>query len=187
MHKAQTHEVPPTHARSHGLHPMTHADAFSYRVTKYNPAYRREDGRYTRDAWTSRADIGRTFAGQVLTQAAYQQVEDAYISAALAFLREANVTTLAVTGLENHALTPLPFAEGSALDLTTAAAAIRGMLREDFWCRLESEAAFVHIGWDYYMYIHVPHRCPDAVTLAHNLGLFVEPCLSPYAEQGAPR
>jgi hypothetical protein len=156
---------------------------FEFRVTKYNPAHRDASGAYTRDEWTSVGDIGRAFAGVVLTETEYQRVEDAYVEAALAFLREAGVMSLVVAGLENPARLPLPFADGTVLGLPDVAVVIRRVLREDFWCRLEGADALVHIGWDYYMYVGVPLSCPGAEAWVRQLGLFVEPFLSPYREQ----
>lgn len=62
---------------------------FVFRVTKYDPAHRDRHGAYTRDDWISVSDIGRAFAGVVLTETEYRRVEDAYTTAAVAFLREA--------------------------------------------------------------------------------------------------
>ncbi len=154
-----------------------------FRVTKYDPAHRDARGAYTRDEWTAVSDIGRAFGGVVLTAAAYQRVEDAYATAAVAFLREAGVAALAVTGLENHATVPLPFAEGSSLGQAEIGGVVRRVLREEFWCRLEGAEAFVHLGYDYYMYIGVPRPCPEAEMLARSLGLFVEPFQSPHGDQ----
>jgi hypothetical protein len=53
-------------------------------------------------------------------------------------------------------------------------------LRERFWCRLESRKAFIHVGFDYHMYVGVYHVCPAAEELARRLGLFVESFPSPY-------
>jgi hypothetical protein len=64
-------------------------------------------------------------------------------------------------------------------------AVLRSLLREEYWCRLESETAFVHVGWDYYMYISVLKSCPLAESIAQNRGLFVEQFRSPYAESAA--
>jgi hypothetical protein len=113
----------------------------------------------------------------------YQRVEDAYVTAAVAFLQEAGVQVLSVAGLENHAAVPLLFAEGSALGLTEIGNVVRRMLRGEFWCRLEGAEAFVHVGYDCYMYIGVPVSCPGAETLAQQLGLFSESFLSPYRLQ----
>lgn len=156
---------------------------FEFRVTKYDPVYRDRHGAYSRDEWTSVRDIGRAFAGVILTKPEYQRVEDAYVETAVAFLREARVSTLTVAGLENHAAAPLSFADGSPLELAEVGDVMRRVLREEFWCRLEGAGAFVHIGYDFYMYIALPGPCPVAVALARKLGLFVEPFRSPYGEQ----
>jgi hypothetical protein len=153
---------------------------FEYRVTKYDPANRDAQGAYTREEWTAVSDIGHAFAGVVLTEPEYQRVEDAYVVAALAFLRESGVRSLIIAGLENHAESPLPYSDGAVLSLSEAATVIRQVLREKCWCRLEEAGAFLHIGYDYYMYVGVACPCPNAETLARQLGLFVEPFQSPY-------
>jgi hypothetical protein len=155
---------------------------FEFRVTKYDPSYRDRRGAYTRDEWTSVSHIGRSFRGTILTEAEYQRVEDAYATAAVAFMREASVPSLAVAGLEYHSAVPLPIAERSSLGLTEVGEAVRQLLREEFWCRLEGLGAFIHVGYDYYMYVGVPVACPDSVALARQLGLFPEPFPSPYSE-----
>jgi hypothetical protein len=146
----------------------------------YDPAYRDRRGAYTRDEWTSVGDIGRVFAGVILTEPEYKRIENAYAEAAIAFLTEAGISTLAVAGLENHAAARLSFAEGSPLELAEVGEVVRRVLREEFWCRLEGAGAFVHIGYDYYMYVSVPGPCSNAAALSRDLGLFVEPFASPY-------
>src|SRR5689334_188561 len=88
---------------------------FEYRVTKYNPAIRRSGGRYTE--WISFGDIGSTFDGTVLTQAAYESVESAYIAVATAFLREAEVHSLSICGLEYKNDGISAYTEGDSLSL----------------------------------------------------------------------
>jgi hypothetical protein len=155
---------------------------FEFRITKYNPAYRDRREAYMGDEWTSFSDIGWSFDGVVLTAAAYRRVEDAYATAAVAYLREAGVPGLAIAGLENHDDLALPFAEGSLLGLAEVGEIVRRLLRNEFWCRLEADGAFVHLGYDYYMYVGVPRPCPKAEELARRLELFVEPFQSPYRE-----
>jgi hypothetical protein len=155
---------------------------FKFRVTKYDPAHRDTGGAYTRDEWTAVSDIGRAFSGVVLTETEYQRVEDAYAAASVAFMQEAGVSSLTVAGLENYTELPLPFSDGSALGLGDAGLVIRRVLREEFWCRLEAASGFIHVGWDYYMYVAVSRACPGAEALARQLGLFVEPFQSPYSE-----
>ncbi len=156
---------------------------FEFRVTKYDPVHRDCRGVYMRDEWTSVSDIGRVFGGSRLTESEYRRVETAYATTAVAFLQEAAVLSLMVAGLENHADIPLPLADGSSLGLAEISEVVRRVLREEFWCRLEGAEAFIHLGYDYYMYVGLPHACPDAERLANQLGLFVEPFPSPYGEQ----
>ena len=59
---------------------------------------------------------------------------------------------------------------------------VRRLLRAEFWCRLEGTESFVHVGYDYYMYVGVPAACPSAEASARQFGLFVEPFRSPYSE-----
>jgi hypothetical protein len=47
---------------------------------------------------------------------------------------------------------------------------------------LEGGEGFIHFGWDYYMYIGVPHPCPTARVRAADLGLYIEEFASPYVE-----
>jgi hypothetical protein len=151
-----------------------------YRVTKYDPANRDASGSYLVDEWIMIQEIGQEVGGKVLTEAEYQRVESAYARVAVAFMREAGIEVLTVNDLENHGETPLSIGNGSSLDLTRVRQAVRRMLRKHFWCRLLAEEAFVHIGYDYYMYLGVPRECPRAIALAGKLGLFVEPFVSPY-------
>lgn len=155
---------------------------FEFRVTKYDPGHRDGHGVYTQDEWTSVGDVGKQFAGVLLTESEYRRVEDAYATAAVAFLEEAGLQSLAIAGLENHSDVELPFTEGSELGLVDVGEVVRQMLREKFWCRLEGAEGFVHVGYDYYMYIGVPVVCPKAAALARQLGLFVERVKSPYTK-----
>ncbi|OWK38485.1 hypothetical protein [Fimbriiglobus ruber] len=151
-----------------------------YRVTKYDPAFRDARGSYTRDEWFSECQVGRVFDGVVLTREEYQRVEGAYVVAVIGFLLEAGVSAMTVVGLENYGNVQLAFGEGNALPLGQIGEVIGQVLRAKFWCRLEGPEAFVHFGYDYYMYVGVPWACPAAKRLARRVGLFVEPFRSPH-------
>jgi hypothetical protein len=153
-----------------------------YCVTKYNPALRDARGAYIADEWTSVKDIGRSFRGVVFTIDDYRHVEQAYINAATAFLKEGGLTSLRVEGLENHKRLALKVGEGSIVSLEQIGDLIRQILSEEFWCRFEARSGFLHFGWDYYMYIGVPHRCPAAEGVAQKLGLYSEEFASPFNE-----
>jgi len=151
-----------------------------YRVTKYDPALRDAHGAYIADEWIQFEQIGSVFGGVVLTEGEYRRVEQAYIDSAIAFLQEGGLTCLTVEGIENHKRCALEFGEGSVLSIERIGEVIRHMLREEYWCRLEGDDGFVHIGWDYYMFVGVPHRCPKAELFAEGLGLYPERISSPY-------
>jgi hypothetical protein len=151
-----------------------------YRVTKYDPTLRDPEGHFLADDWISFSQIGQTFGGVVLTEQQYRRVENAYISVALAFLNEAGLMAMRVEGLEKNRQQPIAFNEGTVLRVEQLDEIIGRILREEFWCRLQGDNAFVHFGWDYYMYIGVPHPCPVAERKATELGLYVEEFVSPY-------
>lgn len=156
---------------------------FEYRVAKYDPAFRDREGRYLREEWTSVSDIGRLFGGVVLTREDYQRVENDHVEAALAFLREADCGSLLAVGVENHGGSPSAPAEGESLSGPRLEDAIRRLLQEEFWCRLEGNGCFLHFGYDYYLYVGVLSPCPQACLLASRLGLFVEESVSPHRQR----
>lgn len=82
--------------------------------------------------------------------------------------------------MENRNEQTLSFDEGDALSIEQIADVLRKLLREELWCRLEAADAFVHTGYDYYMYVGVPRLCPAARRHAEDLGLYVEGFASPY-------
>ena len=152
-----------------------------YRVTKYNPAFRDQSGAYTKDEWTFFRQIGQTFSGVPFTTAEYERVEDAYVEVALSFLRESGMSSMKVAGFENR-MQMLDFQNDSGLPFDRIGEIIRRILREEFWCRLEGSDGFIHFGWDYYMYVGMPHPCPKAQARAAELGLYVEEFASPVRE-----
>ncbi len=156
---------------------------FEFRVTKYDPTFRNSTGAYTRDEWTSFRDIGQMFAGVKLTEQEYHRIEDAYAMSAVGFMQEAGVTFLSISGLENSAAQPFPFVENQFIEMACLDTVIRRVLRGECWFRLESSIAFLHFGWDYYMYVGVIRTCPRSEALSRELGLFVEPFKSPYARR----
>ena len=51
-----------------------------YRISKYNPKFRDEDGFYTRKEWTSISDIGESFDGSEVTIHEYLEIENISIN-----------------------------------------------------------------------------------------------------------
>jgi hypothetical protein len=147
---------------------------FWWRVSRYDPALRDDRGSYTRETWTSIADVGRAYQGRLVTRQEYDRVESWYLEAMTAFAREARVRHLEVRSLE----TPdSGLREGKVVTISAATNVLRDMLREEIACKLESptDDFAVHVGFDLYMYVGADRPCPRAISLATNRGLYVEP------------
>jgi hypothetical protein len=173
-----------------------------YRISKYNPEFRDETGRYLRDEWTSVSDIGQSFDGIALDPPTYLATEMAYVCSVREFMVDAGVTSLRVASLEpppdldplweyglpdGKELAPLAreLRDGTELDGTKLDQVLRLELREVLWCRLESPGRFVvNTGHDYYLHIGTAALSERAIAMTHQLGLFVHeaPDLAPEAE-----
>jgi hypothetical protein len=71
--------------------------------------------------------------------------------------------------------------EGTRISGDSLYEVLKGLLREEFWCRLEGEqGSYIHIGWDYYLYAGVPCAPSASIEAAQAGGLFVEAFESPY-------
>jgi hypothetical protein len=154
-----------------------------FRITKYNPAFRAANGAYQGDDWTSISDIGKIFNGIELTRTEYERVEHAYVTTALKFLQDSGISSLKVSELENNFGFPLAPANDEHLSLSQITVTLSSLLREAFWCKLECPQAFIHVGYDYCMYVGVPNVSHSALEFASNSGLFVELFESPYKNE----
>ena len=149
-------------------------------VPKYDPDLRDEHGRFLQDDWISASDVGGMFLGKELSLERYNAVELAYTSTVLSFLEEAKIDFLQVSDIEYRMNSHDAPQKGSRLRRENIPAVVGAMLREEFWCRLESTQAFVHVGYDYYMYIGVTYECPNSINFARQHGIFVENFISPH-------
>jgi hypothetical protein len=155
-----------------------------YRVTKYDPSLRDATGAYTVCDWTSQSDIGRIFDGGMLSEAVYLNVENSYLSAMKSFLDEAGIESLELTALERRDAPADGFLHRGNLSIAQSLDFARLVLREEAWGKLVVPGkAYVHFGYDYYMYIGVPSKCERSIAIARDLGLFVERIRSPYLRQ----
>jgi hypothetical protein len=149
-----------------------------YRVTKYNPMYRSPDGAYAQTEWTSYSDIGKS-----VSEDKYLEVENSYITSALTFLEEQGISQLEIEHLENDKNYKEPgilLKEGEYLNFNAIKKVLQSILREKYWAKLVGTNTFIHLGWDYYMYIGVPNEARTAKEYATSKGLFVEEFQSPY-------
>jgi len=158
------------------------------RISKYDPRFRRDDGTYNRDEWTSFSDIGKQFADGILTFVAYRHVEDLYANAIVDFFKLSSVSNLEVEACEfcwdkaeesDLETSAIDLSVGRQISLSKLDLVIRLCLREIAWCKLRgTNHSYLHFGYDYYAYLGATH---DEVKFWHPpAGIFAEPFLSPY-------
>ena len=120
------------------------------------------------------SDVGGTFFGKVLTLERYLDVEAAHLRMVGAFLEEAQVAATVVRAPERYDAPWWP-TEGQSLSRLIAVDVVREMLREHAWCRLEGpQNTYIHVGYDYYLYLGGAVACPHAIALGRDLGLFID-------------
>lgn len=160
------------------------AVTYHYRLTKYDPAMRDDRGAFTGDDWTMFGQIGETFDGLRLTFPTYLEVEGRHLVVLASFMDESHISSVTAEGVENAAGT-FRVNEGAELSPVEAIEAVRQMLREEGWCRLvDDDRFYLHVGWDYYLYVGTDTPCARSVALAHEKGLFVDENFpSPYLQQ----
>ena len=118
------------------------------------------------------------------SEAVYLNVENSYLSAMKSFLDEAGIESLELTALERRDTPADGFLHRRNLSIAQSLDFARLVLREEAWGKLVVPGkAYVHFGYDYYMYIGVPSKCERSIAIARDPGLFVERIRSPYLRQ----
>ncbi|MGZ0707309.1 hypothetical protein ACWPKO_03105 [Coraliomargarita sp. W4R53] len=142
------------------------------RVTKYNPLKRDSSGAYLNEGeWTSFSEVGTS-----VSKEEYEKIEQAYIDSALNIVSDSE---LQLKGLEGDYDDP-QLIEGGRVKGNGIEQVLRKLLREECWCRLESESAFIHVGWDYYMYVGASKIDESTLKMIEDRGLYPEDFTSPY-------
>ena len=149
-----------------------------YRISKYDPKYR-VSGAYTRDEWTSIADVGRSYRGVSFTMEEYKRVEQRHISFLCELAQRENAFPLTIQSLECHQAS-CQWQEGQEIASLELPALFRSILREDCWCKLVHQDFFIHFGYEYYLYTGCTHTQEAIGQLAAQHGLFAEAMPSPY-------
>lgn len=161
---------------------------FSYRVTKYDPAFRNEKGWYLKDDWTAYSDINREYNKETLTLDKYLEVENQYMQAIIQFMKCNKVTAFQVTRITRNfdpAEDP-----NSSQDMINIYKNIKNrsfvseeelknvcklILRRYLWCLLRNDKNMeVRFSHDYYMFIVSKSMCKKAISNIEKSGLFVE-------------
>lgn len=161
---------------------------FCWRISKYNPKFRDENGFYSKNEWTDYSDIGKTFEGKLFTEQEYLNVEKSYISAIDSFMDCLQLDKLQVTHLIGHGLyKDQMLIEGILIknnewyDKDLIKFIAQANLRNKLNCRLESSSLIVRFSWDYYLIIGSLNKCPQAMEKISQSGLFVEEVNPEYA------
>jgi len=169
---------------------------YYFRVTKYNPIYRDENGFYKKNEWISVGDIGQCYDGEILTAENYQNIENAYVNAILSAVYELKVKSFKITCLQKNDYREYGFVYEpqlkclhktisdkmimSIIDIPDAAKLI---LRENLWAKLESNYLSIHFGYDYYIYFCAKKKLNQSLKIIEESGLFIRPVRKP--EQAA--
>jgi small subunit ribosomal protein S1 len=91
--------------------------------------------------------------------------------AVASFIEETGTRRVVAGGVENRG--GFRAREGQELDAAEAVEAVRQMLREEGWCRLcDGDRFYVHVGYDYYLYVGTSGPCDNSVRLTEARGLF---------------
>ena len=154
-----------------------------FRVTKYDPQYR-VNGAYTRNEWTSFADVGRNYAGRIFTPAEYERAEKQHIDFLCELADRCGAFPLRVDGYDVHYRNDA-WQDGQAIGRKELPDIIRANLREECWCRLVGEGFFIHFGYEYYVYVGCGLPPETVRRMAEAYGLFCEAFCSPYLDEEA--
>ena len=148
-----------------------------YRITKYDPQYRDEQGIYSREDWTSYSDIGKTYSGKLFGKDDYINTEKLYCHTVISILQICGIKEVIVEDLESRfsvdeikqmlrlkgldlsnkeevIITSL--CNGNKVHINNLQLYLKLILRECFWCKFADADLLIQIefGYDYYIYLN---------------------------------
>jgi len=170
---------------------------YKYRITKYNPLFRDDNGRYLIEDWTAISDIGKRYNGNILTASHYMKVEDKYINAVRLIMDFFNIASLEVKNINRSYSSPTNFSESikrygslysedmvklferindnDILEGEHINLLLRLMLREDIGADISlSRKLKIFVGYDFLMSVHTFKSIESILTDINEFGLFVE-------------
>ena len=146
-----------------------------YRVTKYSPEKRNDLGHYLDSSeWTEFSDVGESVSLEE-----YEAIESAYIKSALDLVTNSKIEGLCIDALEDYQNNS-EFKDGELVSFSNLPGVVRSLLRGEYWCKLIATDCFIHIGYDYYMYVGSSVADSGTISRVTNRGLYIENFISPY-------
>jgi len=166
---------------------------YYWRITRYNPQNRDENGFYISDEWSSISDIGKKYNDVEFTYESYISCENAYADTVTRVMRGNTIEFFTLEALQKKRYVNYPdFSESESKKYFRSLKRnmqvpkheiipiVRFALREIIWCKLVNDNMFVHFGYDYYMYIGSENKLEEELSAVRKNGLFVETIISPY-------
>ena len=165
-----------------------------YRITKYNPIYRDNNGFFKHDEWTSVTDTNIFNKSSSITFNDYMVIENDYINV-VKHIMSINGTDRLEVKLKEHRANRLNYPdcdENKIVSFLTETKwdqpiygddiefLVKLCLREEVWCKLENTYMFAHFGYDYYMYVGSARELKSGEIKIIAPNLFQEDMSSPY-------
>ena len=167
-----------------------------YNISKYNPEFKDDLGRYLKEDWTAVSDIGKAFDGMVLSPEDYLDMESNYIKAIYEILDFYNLKSLNVQDVRksfkydrfielinerkvvyNEDLLKLynNLESIKILEYQEIGLFCRLLLREDIGAKVFYPRKLkIFICYDYLLGIHSNRYIEKVIPRIKDLGLFVE-------------
>jgi hypothetical protein len=158
-------------------------------VTKYNPIYRDENGKYLREEWLGFFQIGKKIGDQVLTFEIYSETESKYIESAILFFKFHNCDKVVIKNVEKNGFGNFQESdkdellnyydqiyEGMVLNPEQLNYILKLVLREflwgEFFC-VDSNEIALRFGYDFYMHFNSNKDMGELFKKIKKIGLFV--------------
>lgn len=169
---------------------MQHWRYSAVSVTKYNPAFRNDDGVYQKNEWIGFFQVGKEVEGRMLTFDDYSLTEEKYIAAATLFFQFHGCKSFRIENLEKNHFGDYAYADkeklsgccgqlesGQLCRLDELEVVVKLILREMIWAELFCEGSdeiAVRFGYDFYMYFNARGNMSDLFRDIELLGLYVD-------------
>ena len=143
------------------------------RISKYE-----ENTNVHTEEWTSISDIGKRYGNNVLTYDEYLLIENHYLTCIDEIMTAANQATFRIENLEKYS--KVQWKNNQLIDVSNMIRFVRDCLREKCWARLIGENSYVHIGYDFYIYVGVSIDLSTVFSIVKENQLHCKEMVSPY-------